>query len=53
MIKYSFPMMLAGLAFMVNENFDKFIQRSLFQTEQELMADVINWQFDDVICYSL
>ena len=28
MIKYSFPLMLAGLAFMVNENFDKTIQRS-------------------------
>ncbi|WP_312322492.1 oligosaccharide flippase family protein [Soonwooa sp.] len=28
MIKYSFPLMLAGLAFMVNENFDKTIQRN-------------------------
>ncbi|ALR31644.1 polysaccharide biosynthesis protein [Chryseobacterium sp. IHB B 17019] len=27
MIKYSWPMMIAGLAFMVNENFDKFIQK--------------------------
>ena len=27
MIKYSFPVMIAGLAFMVNENFDKFIQK--------------------------
>jgi len=27
MIKYSFPIMIAGLAFMVNENFDKFIQK--------------------------
>jgi len=29
MIKYSFPLMLAGLAFMVNENYDKTIQRGL------------------------
>lgn len=29
MIKYSWPIMIAGLAFMVNENFDKFIQRFL------------------------
>lgn len=28
MITYSFPLMLAGLAFMVNENFDKTIQRN-------------------------
>jgi O-antigen/teichoic acid export membrane protein len=28
MIQYSFPLMLAGLAFMVNENFDKSIQRN-------------------------
>jgi O-antigen/teichoic acid export membrane protein len=27
MIKYSWPVMIAGLAFMVNENFDKFIQK--------------------------
>ena len=27
MIKYSWPIMIAGLAFMVNENFDKFIQK--------------------------
>jgi len=27
MIKYSYPIMIAGLAFMVNENFDKFIQK--------------------------
>ncbi len=27
MLKYSFPIMIAGLAFMVNENFDKFIQK--------------------------
>ncbi|MGC4129070.1 MAG: oligosaccharide flippase family protein [Bergeyella sp.] len=27
MLKYSFPVMIAGLAFMVNENFDKFIQK--------------------------
>ena len=27
MIPYSFPIMIAGLAFMVNENFDKFIQK--------------------------
>lgn len=27
MLKYSFPLMIAGLAFMVNENFDKFIQK--------------------------
>ena len=27
MIRYSWPIMIAGLAFMVNENFDKFIQR--------------------------
>ena len=27
MIKYSLPIMIAGLAFMVNENFDKFIQK--------------------------
>lgn len=27
MIRYSWPMMIAGLAFMVNENFDKFIQK--------------------------
>ena len=26
MIRYSIPIMLAGLAFMVNENFDKLIQ---------------------------
>lgn len=26
MLKYSYPVMLAGLAFMVNENFDKIIQ---------------------------
>ena len=26
MIRYSYPVMLAGLAFMVNENFDKIIQ---------------------------
>lgn len=31
MIKYSWPIMIAGLAFMVNENFDKFIQRFLIQ----------------------
>ncbi len=29
MVKYSWPIMIAGLAFMVNENFDKFIQRFL------------------------
>lgn len=29
MIKYSFPVMLAGLAFMVNENFDKAIQYNI------------------------
>lgn len=28
MIKYAFPLMLAGLAFMINENFDKTIQRN-------------------------
>ncbi|GEN75141.1 polysaccharide biosynthesis protein [Chryseobacterium hagamense] len=27
MIKYSWPIMIAGLAFMVNENFDKFVQK--------------------------
>lgn len=27
MIKYSWPIMIAGLAFMFNENFDKFIQK--------------------------
>ncbi len=27
MIRYSWPVMIAGLAFMVNENFDKFIQK--------------------------
>lgn len=27
MIRYSWPVMIAGLAFMVNENFDKFVQR--------------------------
>lgn len=27
MTRYSWPVMIAGLAFMVNENFDKFIQR--------------------------
>lgn len=27
MIPYSFPIMIAGLAFMVNENYDKFIQK--------------------------
>jgi O-antigen/teichoic acid export membrane protein len=27
MIKYSWPVMIAGIAFMVNENFDKFIQK--------------------------
>lgn len=27
MIRYSWPIMIAGLAFMVNENFDKFIQK--------------------------
>ncbi len=27
MLKYSYPIMIAGLAFMVNENFDKFIQK--------------------------
>ncbi|MGU3377204.1 lipopolysaccharide biosynthesis protein [Chryseobacterium sp. M5A1_1a] len=31
MIKYSWPIMIAGLAFMVNENFDKFIQRFLIE----------------------
>ncbi|RLJ23026.1 O-antigen/teichoic acid export membrane protein [Chryseobacterium sp. 7] len=34
MIKYSFPLMLAGLAFMVNENFDKSIQRNYISDEQ-------------------
>jgi O-antigen/teichoic acid export membrane protein len=34
MIKYSFPLMLAGLAFMVNENFDKSIQRSHISDEE-------------------
>ncbi len=34
MIKYSFPLMLAGLAFMVNENFDKSIQRGLIPDEE-------------------
>jgi O-antigen/teichoic acid export membrane protein len=34
MIKYSFPLMLAGLAFMVNENFDKSIQRGLISDEE-------------------
>ena len=29
MLPYSFPIMIAGLAFMVNENFDKFIQKFL------------------------
>lgn len=29
MLKYSFPVMIAGLAFMVNENFDKFIQKHI------------------------
>ncbi len=33
MIKYSFPLMLAGLAFMVNENFDKSIQRKYISDE--------------------
>lgn len=27
MLKYSWPIMIAGLAFMVNENFDKFVQK--------------------------
>jgi O-antigen/teichoic acid export membrane protein len=34
MIKYSFPLMLAGLAFMVNENFDKSIQRNHISDEE-------------------
>ncbi|WP_415325405.1 oligosaccharide flippase family protein [Chryseobacterium sp. MMS23-Vi53] len=34
MIKYSFPLMLAGLAFMVNENFDKSIQKGLISDEE-------------------
>lgn len=32
MIRYSFPVMLAGLAFMVNENFDKLVQYYLIPT---------------------
>ncbi|MCW3161984.1 lipopolysaccharide biosynthesis protein [Chryseobacterium oryctis] len=34
MIKYSFPLMLAGLAFMVNENFDKSIQLKHISPEE-------------------
>ncbi|QCX53606.1 lipopolysaccharide biosynthesis protein [Elizabethkingia sp. JS20170427COW] len=34
MIKYSVPLMIAGLAFMVNENFDKFIQIYLIPNEE-------------------
>lgn len=33
MIKYSFPLMLAGLAFMVNENFDKMVQLRFISAE--------------------
>lgn len=34
MVKYSWPIMIAGLAFMVNENFDKFIQRFLINDSE-------------------
>ncbi|MBV8326092.1 oligosaccharide flippase family protein [Chryseobacterium sp.] len=34
MIRYSFPLMLAGLAFMVNENFDKSIQKIYISDEE-------------------
>lgn len=34
MIKYSFPVMIAGLAFMVNENFDKSIQIRVISEEE-------------------
>jgi O-antigen/teichoic acid export membrane protein len=33
MIKYSWPIMIAGLAFMVNENFDKSIQKFLIDDD--------------------
>jgi len=34
MIKYSWPIMIAGLAFMVNENFDKFIQKFIIDDSE-------------------
>ena len=33
MIRYSLPIMIAGLAFMINENFDKVIQKFLIDSE--------------------